>query len=47
MAGAAQKKSGDGGADVFVLDASVEVKWFTKKRGQGFGNRIQGSVPER
>ena len=31
MAGAAQKKSGSGGTDVLVLDASVVVKWFTKE----------------
>lgn len=31
MAGAAQKKSGDGGTDLPVLDASVVVKWFTRE----------------
>jgi hypothetical protein len=30
MAGVAQKKSGDGGTDLLVLDASVVVKWFRK-----------------
>lgn len=31
MAGAAQKKSGNGGTEVLVLDASVVVKWFTRE----------------
>lgn len=31
MAGVAQKKSGNGGTNLLVLDASVVVKWFTRE----------------